>query len=73
MSASLSHVNFSLNGEQGNRDGLSILLIEQNTNMALQEAHRAYLLELGRVVASGPAAQLRDDDVLRRAYLGSDS
>lgn len=56
-----------------NRDGLSILLIEQNTNMALQEAHRAYLLELGRVVASGPAAQLRDDDVLRRAYLGSDS
>jgi branched-chain amino acid transport system ATP-binding protein len=53
-----------------NADGLSILLVEQNTNMALSVAHRATLLELGRVVRSGTAADLRQNDVLRDAYLG---
>jgi branched-chain amino acid transport system ATP-binding protein len=54
-----------------NRDGLAILLIEQNTNMALSVAHRSYLLELGSIVRAGSAADMRRDDILRTAYLGA--
>jgi branched-chain amino acid transport system ATP-binding protein len=53
-----------------NHDGLSVLLVEQNTNMALAVARRAYLLELGRVVQEGPAETMGDRDMLRDAYLG---
>jgi branched-chain amino acid transport system ATP-binding protein len=53
-----------------NRDGLTILLVEQNTTKALQTAHRGYVLELGAVVADGPAATLRADGRLEAAYLG---
>jgi branched-chain amino acid transport system ATP-binding protein len=54
-----------------NRDaGVSVLLVEQNAAMALELAAHAYLLETGRVVMSGPAADLRKDDAVRRAYLG---
>ena len=53
-----------------NREGLSILLVEQNTNKALAVANRGYVLELGRTVLSGPADTLSRDDQLRAAYLG---
>ena len=49
---------------------VSVLLVEQNAAMALGLAQHAYLMETGRVVMSGPAAQLRQNDAIRRAYLG---
>ncbi len=51
-------------------EGLSILLVEQNSSVALDFADHAYLLETGRIVVSGPAAELRKDEAVRRAYLG---
>ena len=56
--------------EDLNRDGLTILLVEQNTHMALQTAHRSYVLELGATVLSGTAEELLADDRLEEAYLG---
>jgi branched-chain amino acid transport system ATP-binding protein len=51
-------------------DGVPILLVEQNAHMALGVANRAYVLEVGKIVLEGPAAQLAKDDKIRRAYLG---
>jgi branched-chain amino acid transport system ATP-binding protein len=51
-------------------EGVAILLVEQNVARALEIADRVYVLEEGRMVAEGPAATLRDDPRLRRAYLG---
>lgn len=51
--------------------GLTILLVEQNANLSLELAHRASVLEAGRIVQDAPAAELANDDSLRRAYLGS--
>ena len=53
-----------------NASGTTIFLVEQNTHMALQIAHRAYVLEVGRVVMSGDAKQLAASDEVRKAYLG---
>jgi branched-chain amino acid transport system ATP-binding protein len=50
--------------------GVGILLVEQNANLALELADRAYLLETGRIVVSGPAAEIREDEAVRRSYLG---
>jgi branched-chain amino acid transport system ATP-binding protein len=50
---------------------VSILLVEQNAKLALDLADTAYLIETGRVVLSGPAAEIRKDDAVRRAYLGA--
>ena len=52
------------------REGVSVLLVEQNAALALGLADRAYLLETGRVVLAGPASEIRKDDAVRRAYLG---
>ena len=49
---------------------VSVLLVEQNASLALELADHAYLLETGRVVMSGPASELRQNDAVRRAYLG---
>ena len=49
---------------------VSLLLVEQNAAMALDLADHAYLLETGRVVLSGESSQLRDDEAVRRSYLG---
>ena len=57
--------------EELNRDGISILLVEQNTHMALSVAARGVVLELGRATLSGPAAQLAADPSLAEAYLGA--
>jgi branched-chain amino acid transport system ATP-binding protein len=51
-------------------EGVSILLVEQNAAAALDLADQVYLLETGRIVMAGPAAQLRADDAIRRSYLG---
>jgi branched-chain amino acid transport system ATP-binding protein len=53
-----------------NRDGLTVLLVEQNARMALKISDRAYALEVGEVEVSGDAAALRESDYVRRAYLG---
>ena len=52
------------------REGVSVLLVEQNAALALGLADHAYLLETGRVVLAGPAEEIRKDDAVRRAYLG---
>ncbi len=53
-----------------NRQGTTILLVEQNARLALQVAARAYVLQTGVVVRAGPAAELADDPEVRAAYLG---
>jgi branched-chain amino acid transport system ATP-binding protein len=53
-----------------NRAGATILLVEQNAYKALGIAARAYILETGRVVKSGPAAELMKDDAVKTSYLG---
>ena len=53
-----------------NRQGLTVLLAEQNARMALRIAHRAYVLEVGRLVKEGRASDLANDPDLQRAYLG---
>jgi branched-chain amino acid transport system ATP-binding protein len=53
-----------------NRQGTTIFMVEQNASMALQIAHRAYVLQTGQVVLSGPAAELRQNELIRQAYLG---
>ena len=55
---------------QINRQGTTIFMVEQNASMALSIAHRAYVLQTGRVVLSGTAAELRANPVIREAYLG---
>lgn len=70
LSPLLVRALFDLIGEL-NRDGLSMLLVEQNTQMALQCAHRAYVLELGRLAMSGAAADILGDPRIAAAYLGS--
>jgi branched-chain amino acid transport system ATP-binding protein len=51
-------------------DGVSVILVEQNSRMALRIAAHAYVLETGRVALSGPSAELLDNDHVRRLYLG---
>ncbi len=50
--------------------GVTILLVEQNANLALQNADRGYVLEAGRITIAGPAADLLNDARVRQAYLG---
>jgi len=56
----------ALNAEQG----ITMLLVEQNANLAFEIAHRAYVLEAGQIALSGTAEELRNDEAVRRAYLG---
>ena len=51
-------------------DKVSLLLVEQNAKLALELAGHAYVLETGRVVASGPSSQIQKDETVRRSYLG---
>jgi branched-chain amino acid transport system ATP-binding protein len=52
------------------QEKVSMLLVEQNAALALDLADHAYLMETGRLVMAGPARELRDDENIRKAYLG---
>ena len=52
------------------QEGIAVLLVEQNANLAMEIAHRVYLLETGKIVASGDAQAIAADDSIRKAYLG---
>jgi branched-chain amino acid transport system ATP-binding protein len=53
-----------------NRDGTTVFMVEQNASLALEIAHHAYVLQTGRIILDGPAADLRSDPRIRDAYLG---
>ncbi len=53
-----------------NKQGMTIFMVEQNASMALSIAHRAYVLQTGMVVLSGTAAELRENEDIKQAYLG---
>ncbi|MBM3678446.1 MAG: ABC transporter ATP-binding protein [Actinobacteria bacterium] len=61
---------FRIVGELNEKEGLSVLLVEQDAHIALTVAHRAYVLEVGRVALEGPSDDLRENDAVRRSYLG---
>jgi branched-chain amino acid transport system ATP-binding protein len=54
-----------------NRDGTTILLVEQNAHMALKVAHQFFLMEQGRITFQGTPGQLAEEEVIQRAYLGT--
>jgi branched-chain amino acid transport system ATP-binding protein len=54
-----------------NRPGVTILLVEQNANYALEAAGRGYVLETGRVVLASDSASLRNDPEVQKAYMGT--
>ena len=56
--------------KQVHESGVAMLVVEQNANVSLSIADRGYVLSTGRLVLSGPAAELREDEDLRKAYLG---
>jgi len=56
--------------EINERDGTALLLVEQNAELALDLARRAYVIAAGHIEVSGSSEELRDDDAIRRAYLG---
>ncbi len=61
---------FAIMRQVRDAEGVGILLVEQNATLALDIADQAYLLETGRVVIAGPAAELRADEAIRKSYLG---
>jgi branched-chain amino acid transport system ATP-binding protein len=52
--------------------GVTILLVEQNARLALQAAHRGYVMESGLITMTGPAREMLDDPKVRQAYLGEE-
>lgn len=54
-----------------NETGITVLVVEQNANKALKIAHRGYVLETGNIVLEDTAKNLRENDVVQKAYLGS--
>ncbi len=56
--------------ETVNRQGVTVFMVEQNASLALQIAHRGYVLRTGRIVLSGNAGDLLNDPQIRDAYLG---
>ncbi len=61
---------FTILKQMNEREKVSLFLVEQNAALALDLADHAYLLETGRVVMAGPAREIREDENIRRAYLG---
>lgn len=53
-----------------NEQGTTVLLVEQNANMALSIANRAYVIETGKIVLSGTAKELQESEQVKAAYLG---
>ena len=56
--------------ELNEKDGLAVLVVEQNAKLALRSSSRAYVLEVGRVALEGPSAELVENESVRKAYLG---
>jgi branched-chain amino acid transport system ATP-binding protein len=61
---------FRIVRELNEKEGLTVLVVEQDARIALNAASTAYVLEVGKVAVSGPSADLRDDEAIRRSYLG---
>jgi len=61
---------FRIVRELNEKEGLTVLVVEQDARIALNAASSAYVLEVGRVAVSGSSAELRDDEAVRRSYLG---
>ena len=61
---------FRIVSELNEKDGLTVLVVEQNARIALEVARRAYVLEVGRVALEGPSAELARNESVRRSYLG---
>jgi branched-chain amino acid transport system ATP-binding protein len=61
---------FRILGELQEREGATLLIVEQNANVALHAASFAYVLDGGKVALSGPSDELREDESVRRSYLG---
>jgi branched-chain amino acid transport system ATP-binding protein len=61
---------FRIVGELNEKEGLAVLVVEQNAKLALRSSSRAYVLEVGRVALEGPSGELEQNDSVRKAYLG---
>ena len=61
---------FEIVGELNEKEGLAVLVVEQNAKLALRSSSRAYVLEVGRVALEGPSAELAENESVRKAYLG---
>ena len=61
---------FRIVKELNEHEGMTVLVVEQNASIALQAASDAYVLEVGKVALSGPSAELREHESVRRSYLG---
>jgi branched-chain amino acid transport system ATP-binding protein len=61
---------FRVVGELNEREGLSVLVVEQNASLALASSSRAYVLEVGRIAVAGASAELQRNESVRRSYLG---
>ena len=61
---------FRIVRELNEKEGLTVLVVEQDARIALNAASTAYVLEVGKVAVSGSSAELRDDEAIRRSYLG---
>jgi branched-chain amino acid transport system ATP-binding protein len=61
---------FGIVGALNEKEGLAVLVVEQNAKLALRASSRAYVLEVGRVALEGPSAELVENESVRKAYLG---
>jgi branched-chain amino acid transport system ATP-binding protein len=61
---------FTIIKDLNEREGMTFLVVEQNANIALQIAHFAYVLEVGRIALSGPSDELSRSESVRKSYLG---
>ena len=61
---------FEIVTELNEKEGLAVLVVEQNAKLALRSSSRAYVLEVGRVALEGPSAELAENESVRKAYLG---
>ena len=61
---------FRIVRELNEKEGLTVLVVEQDARIALNASSRAYVLEVGRVASTGASNELRDDESVRRSYLG---
>lgn len=61
---------FTILGDLNEKEGLAVLVVEQNAKLALRSSSRAYVLEVGRVALEGPSVELAEDESVRNSYLG---